>query len=472
MSCENSGGSLFRKIAFQRLTRPVNLVLYWLSWRHLCSLCRYGRLYRNVPVLAACLLWWLGAIGYGLWLWGRYKKGRCPSVFHKLLPQERGLALALSGNGEGWTNTKLTQGVERCTAKEKGWGSGINGIDGTAGLTKENGTAERKAPESTAAAGETGAAASKEPAFSGTAQTAGPGETRTPGLTGAARAETPEIERFPETSVKWYVRRRHFCQFFLKDKRVVLLDLRELTREERDFLDVKLSSITFLGRGTWRAAAGIFLAAVTLYGGWGVAESAVPYQGKLAWFLDDLKDKRTCTLKHDNIYEWGIEGILEDVREKVNLPENLCLSTSFNLHFAPDGEIITLDTMLYGFDEEGDFVDSYLISYNRAHSGKMTIYLHGASSASYDESRALAPLVEGVGVLPLRETVEEWQREECYGILYYGKRQWYSSEGIRLLDRGGDWQLPPVDQHTFSGYSISVFCPENESLVPARYIYQ
>lgn len=388
MSCENSGGSLFRKIAFQRLTRPVNLVLYWLSWRHLCSLCRYGRLYRNVPVLAACLLWWLGAIGYGLWLWGRYKKGRCPAVFHKLLPQERGLALAVSGSGEGWTNTELT-----------------------------------------------------------------------------------ENEKFPETSVKWYVRRRHFCQFFLKDKRVVLLDLRELTREERDFLDVKLSSITFLGKGIWRAAAGIFLAAVTLYGGWLVAESAVPYQGKLAWFLDDLKDKRTCTLKHDNIYEWGIEGILEDVREKVNLPENLCLSTSFNLHFAPDGEIITLDTMLYGFDEEGDFVDSYLISYNRAHSGKMTIYLHGASSASYDESRALAPLVEGVGVLPLRETVEEWQGEECYGILYYGSRQWYSSEGIRLLDRGGDWQLPPVGQHTFSGYGISVFCPENESLVPARYIY-
>ena len=444
MSCENSGGSLFWKIVFHRLTRPVNLVLYWFSWRHLCSLCRYGRLYRNVPVLAACLLWWLGAIGYGLWLWGRYKKGRCPSVFHKLLPQERGLALAVSGSGEE---------PERAEP------------------TKENGMAERKALESTAAAGETEAEASKEPAFSGTAQTAGPSETKTPDLIGAMGAERPEIERFPETSVKWYVKRRHFCQFFLKDKRVLLLDLRELTGEERDFLDVKLSSIAFLGKGTWRAAAGIFLAAVTLYGGWLVYESAVPYQGKLAWYLDDLKDKRTCTLKHDNIYEWGIEGILEDVREKVNLPETLCLSTSFNLHLAPDGKIITLDTMLYGFDEEGDFVDSYLISYNRARSGKMTIYLHGASSASYDESRALAPLVEGVGVLPLRETVEEWQGEACYGILYYGSRQWYSSEGIRLLDRDGDWQLPPVGQHTFSGYSISVFCPENETLVPTRYIY-
>lgn len=385
MSCENSRSSLFRKIGFRILTRPVNLVLYWISWYSLCSLCKYGRLYRNVPVLAVCLLWWLGAIGYGFWLWGRCKKGRCSVVFHKLLPQERGLVLAASGSGE-------------------------------------------------------------EPGRQG-------------------------VEKIPEGSVKWYVKRRQFCQFFLKDKRVVLLDLRELTREDRDFLDVKLSAVSFLGKGIWRAAAGIFLAAVTLHGGRLVAESAVPYQGKLAWYLDDYKDKRICTLKHDNIYEWGIEGILEDIREKVNLPKTLCLSTSFNLHFAPDGEIITLDTMLYGFDEKGGFVDSYLISYNRAHSRKITIYLHGASAVSCDESRALAPLVEGVSVMPLRETVEEWKGEECYGILYYGSRIWYGSEGIRLLDRNGVWQLPPGGQDTFSGYSISVFCPENESIVPARYIY-
>ncbi len=403
MFCENSGTSLFWKAAFHVLTRPVNLVLYWLSWRHLCSLCRYGRLYRNVPVLAVCLVWWLGAIGYGLWLWGRYKKGRRSAVFRKLLPREKGLVLAA---GEGAEEAA----VRADSAKET-----------------------------------------------------------VPG--GAAETEMRETKPIPEGSVKWYVKRRHFCQLFLKEKEVLLLDLRGLTGEERDFLDVKLSAVSFLGKGIWRAAAGIFLAAVTLCGGRLVAESAVPYQGKLAWYLDDLKDKRTCTLKHDNIYEWGIEGILEDVREKVNLPEALCLATSFNLHFAPDGEIITLDTMLYGFDEKGDFVDSYLISYNRAHSGKITVYLHGASSASYDESRALAPLVEGVSVMPLRETVEEWNGEECFGILYYGSRIWYSSEGIRLLDQDGGWQLPPYDQYSFSGYSISVFCPENNDLVPARCIY-
>lgn len=394
LSYENSAGSLFRKIAFHVLTRPVNLALYWLSWRHLCSLCRYGRVARNVPVLAVCLLWWIRAIGYGLLLWNRYKKGRCSAIFHRLLPREKGLGLAAHG-------------------------------------------AEKLA------------------------------------MTEESRGQKPQVQEsraISEGSIKWYVKRRHFCQFFLKEKEVLLLDLRELTGEERDFLDVKLSAVSPLGKGAWRAMAGILLAAVTLRGGWLVAQSAVPYQGKLAWYLDDLKDKRTCPLKHDNLYEYGIEGILEDVREKVDLPEKLCLATSFNLHFAPDGEILTLDTMLYGFDEEGNFVDSYLISYNRAHSGKLTIYLHGVDGASYDESRALAPLVEAVRVMPLEETVEEWEGEQVFGLLYYGIRQWYSPEGIRWLTRDGSWQPLPYGEYTVSGYSISLFCPENDDLTPIRYL--
>lgn len=411
LSCENSAGVLFRRTALHVLTRPVNLALYWLSWHHLCALCRYGQRYRNVPVLAACVLWWIGATGYGLWLWGRYKKGRCPVVFGRILLGEKGLVLA--GAEEKAADIGKTADIGNAADIGKTVDAGLNTADGEDGLKR----------------------------------------------------------KIPENAIKWYVKRRRFCQFFLRGKEVALLDLRQLTEEERDFLDVKLSAVRPPGKGPWRVAAGIFLAAVTLQGGWLVVQSAIPFQGRLAWFLEDLKDKRTCALKHDNIYEYGIDGILEDVREKVDLPENLCLATSFNLHFAPDGEILALDTMLCGFDEEGDFVDSYLIGYNRAQSGKLTIYLHGAAETSYDESRALEPLTEAVRVMPLRETVEEWEGEQSFGILYYGAREWYSPEGIRLLDRDGDWQLPPYGEYTFSGYSISVFCPENDDLTPVRYLF-
>lgn len=409
MSCENSRHSLFWKTAFHILTNPVNLAIYWISWHHLCFLCRYGRPSRNIPILALCFFWWVCAIGYGLWLWRRYEKGGCQVVFSRLLSQEKGLVLAAT-EGNDLTDSVLTETVKN----DKGPAGEPIGVKAAVGQS---------------------------------------------------------IRWIPEGSIKWYIKRKHFCQLFLKEKEVVLLDLRKLTGEERDFLDVKLWAVRPFGKGAWRVAAGLLLAAVTLRGSWLVVDSALPYRGKLAWYLDDLKDKRTCALKHDNIYKWGIDGILEDVREKVHLPESLCLVNSFNLHFAPDGEILTFDTMLLGFDEEGDFVDSYLISYNRARSGKISIYLHGAAGSSYDESRSLDPLVEAVRVMPLRETVEEWEGEPCFGILYYGPRDWYSQEGIRLLNGDGTWQPPRYGESFFSGYSISVFCPENENLTPARYLW-
>ena len=86
----------------------------------------------------------------------------------------------------------------------------------------------------------------------------------------------------------------------------------------------------------------------------------------------------------------------------MKLPEPVCLATSFNLHFAPDGTIQTLDTMLYGFDENGDFTDSYLITYNAARSKEIDIYLRGAGGAVFDIDKDFRPLVEAVSVIPLR----------------------------------------------------------------------
>lgn len=85
-----------------------------------------------------------------------------------------------------------------------------------------------------------------------------------------------------------------------------------------------------------------------------MVKSAMPWQGKLGIYLHMWKDKRTVTMVHDNVYVDGIEGVFHDIRTEIDLPEMLCLSTSFNMHFAPDGTILSLDTMLYGFDGKGD----------------------------------------------------------------------------------------------------------------------
>ena len=274
LSSVNSRALLFLKTAYHMLTNPVNLAVYGITWFHLYSLCQFGRLYRNVPILSGCFLWWMGAIGYGIWLWSAYDRHKIPVVFRQLK------------------------------------------ADGNM-LTVET-------------AAEAGTEGQAEKTFTGEA-------------------------------VKWYIRRKDYCQIFLKDKSVLLLDLRELQQEEKDFLNIKLSTVSAWNKKSFKAAAGLFLTAVTLYGGFLVVRSAIPYNGELSWYLKDLQDKRSVALRHDNVYETGIEGILEDIRKEVDLPETLCLATSFNLHFAPDGKVLSLDTMLCGFDKNGNFVDAHLV---------------------------------------------------------------------------------------------------------------
>ncbi len=363
LSYENSRVSLFWKTVWYVGTRPINLIFYGISWFHFYSLCQFGRLHKNIPILLLCLVWWIGVTGYGFYLWICYSR---------------------TGS-----SSELRSGVSEIKAED----------------------------------------------------------------------------------VKWYIRKNGYCQLFLKNKSVVTANLQELDHDEKDFLDLKLSTVNALGKRKYRLAAGIFLAIVTVYGSVLVIKSAMPYHGKLSWYLDDLKDKRSVTLVHDNIYESGIEGILKDIRDKVKLPEELCLATSFNLHFAPDGTIQTFDTMLCGFDENGDFVDSYLITYKAARSKKIDIYLGGADREVFDVDKDFKPLVEAVSVMPLKETVAEWSGQNSFGILYYGMREWHSSEGIRYLNHKGESRMPAVGENYFPGYSVSVFCPENEAIEPVRYLY-
>ena len=363
LSSVNSSVSLFLKTVCHVGTRPVNLVVYGITWFHLYSLCQFGRLHKNIPVLLACLIWWIGVMTYGLYLWICFNR--------KVLPDD------------SWD------------------------------------------------------------------------------VISAIKAE----------DVKWYIRRKGYYQLFMKNKSVITANIQGLDREEQDFLDLKLSIVNALGKRKYRLAAGIFLAIVTVYGSVLVVKSAIPYNGELSWYLKELEDKRSVTLVHDNIYESGVEGILKDIRDKVKLPEKLCLATSFNLHFTSDGRIRTLDTMLYGFDENGDFVDSYLITYNAARSKKIDIYLGGSAGAVFDIDKDFKPLVEAVSVMPLKETVAEWSGQESYGILYYGMREWFSSEGIRHLNYRGESRLPSAEEFYFSGYSVSVFCPDDEAIQPVRYMY-
>ena len=278
---------------------------------------------------------------------------------------------------------------------------------------------------------------------------------------------------FELRDVRWYRKKKGQIFLFLKGHRFVWLDTEQISEQKREFLEMKLTQRGILATHFWRIPIALILAGVTFLGAAGTAWSAVPFNGKLSWVINELQSSRRVRLVHNNIYEDGLDGLLEDIRGKVDLPEKLCLVNSFNLHFRADGTVETLYTFVKGFDENGNFVDSYLISYDAADSDKITIWLGGAADMEFDQEKDLEPLLEAMRVLPLKETVENWQ-EDIYGILYYGERSWgYSTEGIRYLEPDGSVSYPGAYVSAeIKGFSVSVFCPENEAVTPVRYLYR
>ena len=278
---------------------------------------------------------------------------------------------------------------------------------------------------------------------------------------------------FELRDVRWYRKKKEQIFLFLKGHRFVWLDTEQISEQKREFLEMKLTQRGILATHFWRIPIALILAGVTFLGAAGTAWSAVPFNGKLSWVINELQSSRRVRLVHKNIYEDGLDGILEDIRGKVDLPEKLCLVNSFNLHFRADGTVETLYTFVKGFDENENFVDSYLISYDAADSDKITIWLGGAADMEFEQEKDLEPLLEAMRVLPLKETVENWQ-EDIYGILYYGERSWgYSTEGIRYLEPDGSVSYPGAyEPAEIKGFSVSVFCPENEAVTPVRYLYR
>lgn len=183
-------------------------------------------------------------------------------------------------------------------------------------------------------------------------------------------------------------------------------------------------------------------------------------------------DHKSVKISHDNLYEDGIDGILEDLGEIIDFPQYLTLQTSFNLHFSPDGTITSMDTMWYGYDERYTYVDSYLITFDRTKSKKITVYFGGGTGDAYDPDKDLTTLFDAMRVIPFEDTVEQWDQPE-YGILYLGNRDWgYNTEGILYIDRDGDIDVPSdMIMEEIIGPTVSVFCPQDESITPVRYLF-
>ena len=105
----------------------------------------------------------------------------------------------------------------------------------------------------------------------------------------------------------------------------------------------------------------LFGIGITLFYGEKIVLSASNFNGKLSWLLYEKSHKRTVEIAHDNVFSDGIGEMIGDLEQKLQMPEELYVATSFNLHFKPDGTMTSLETYLYGKDDKGN-LKTYLIS--------------------------------------------------------------------------------------------------------------
>jgi len=219
----------------------------------------------------------------------------------------------------------------------------------------------------------------------------------------------------------------------------------------------------------WIWIAIIIMSGFTIFFGYKTYYSGTKFRGKLSWTLHSLFTERTVEFVHNNIYDDGIDGILSDISEKVNLPKELYIVSNFSVNFKEDGTITSVSTFLYGKNESGKD-KTYLVDYDINKSDKINVYLDGYAGTDYNKSKELAPLINTLKAIQLKDVVYNWH-EDNYGILYYGDRDFgYNTEGVVYIDSDGKTRLATEAKSLIKGYFVSVYVPGKENTItPFRY---
>ncbi len=236
-------------------------------------------------------------------------------------------------------------------------------------------------------------------------------------------------------------------------------------------------------RAPYRRARITFFVVITLYFGARIVYSAIPYHGQLSWKIQDILHHKTVEFTHSNLYTDGVDGILTDVKTKLALPEKLYISNSFSAEFTADGTITSVDTMLYGENEKGE-METYLISYNAKHGTKLDVWTDGAAHTSFDPALLWSPLPDILSKADTEATVRSWavaDADATFEILYYGKRNFQTDEGLRFIEGDADGDGVPGTADAIymvnaggevSGYEMSLYMPDHPEITPERYIME
>ena len=189
-------------------------------------------------------------------------------------------------------------------------------------------------------------------------------------------------------------------------------------------------------------AEGIVVSIATAYLIGQIIYTGIPYNGALSWKIDQRLNQKEVTLEHDNFFENGVEGVLADLDEALDMPEELYIVNQYQMTFDETGKIKTIYTFLYGQDENGK-TNTYLIDYDESSGPNITVRINGNATTDYEEDKRLEPMLTILQKAPCEEAVKTWAQADIgeeYEILYMGRRSFNSASGLEYLsgDVDGD----------------------------------
>lgn len=219
--------------------------------------------------------------------------------------------------------------------------------------------------------------------------------------------------------------------------------------------------------------------AITLIFAAMIIHTAIPYNGALSWKVDDYFNHKKIEFTHNNIYEDGINGVLDDIDRKISLPDKLYVSEDFYISFKEDGSITNVEALIYGKDDKGQ-LKGYLISYDKNKESKINVWLNDGEGISVSSDKLLEPFVRILekSDAHYKEQVKNWNFESNdkeYAFLYSGKTKVSIGEEFYILDlieknSYGLTKSELSEGGQLSGYQASLFVPNKKEISPVKYL--
>lgn len=151
----------------------------------------------------------------------------------------------------------------------------------------------------------------------------------------------------------------------------------------------------------------VVILGITVFFGYKIYESSVSFNGKLSWYLSEKQSSCEITLEHNNFLEDGVEGIIKDLDDKLDLPDDLYVANYVQIDFKSDGTITSIYALLYGKSQD-DTKKTYLIDYDIDDGDKMTVWLDGNVNTEYMEQKQLQPMIKMVNNFIESNTYGKW----------------------------------------------------------------